>query len=515
MTERAEPKLHDSDTGRRTGPSYGAVFLGAVLAIVACVVLYRIRSVFLPFIIGLLAAYVLDPALGLMTRRGMSRAGAVWVVVGAFVMLLAVVALTVVPVVVVQVQQFAHHFPDLVGKLENLYFDAKEELNKAFEARQGQFPIARRGLITSPADPAKAAENATHVGAEETPADSKPDDAEMLRRIKRAATVPPTVSPNVVDVRGPGAPNLRTTYEPETVAITEDAVEPSALAPDASVGERVDSLVEQLSQKATEFLPTALTRVGAWLWSSITSVLILIIVPFIAFYALRDIEAVRNGLLGLVPEPRRASVQNIGRKVNLMLGAYLRGLTLVCLMLAAASTAMLYTLSAFFGIEYCLLVGILTGITYAVPYIGPATAALTAGAVGYATANHDAILCGILALVLQVAINQVFDSFVMPRIVGQKVGLHPLLVIFALMSGFHLWGVLGMIVAVPLAASIKISVQELYPALAPGRPPPTESIKGDTGAEPLPAADEPAADGASPSQAGDEEPPPEDAGDDV
>ena len=506
-----EPKQRDSQASRRVGPSYGAVFLGAVLAIAACVVLYRIRTVFVPFIIGLLAAYVLDPALGLMTRRGMSRAGAVWVVVGAFVVLLAIVALTVVPLVVVQVQQFAHHFPDLVGKLENLYFDAKEGLNKALESRQGQLPITRRGPVASPRDPTKAAENADHVGADETPADSKADETEMLRRIKRAAAAAPSVTPNEVAAPGPSMPNLRTGDEPEWVAIAGNAAEPSALAPDALVGERVDSLVEQLSQKATEFLPTALTRIGAWLWSSINSVLILIIVPFIAFYALRDIEAVRNGLLRLVPEPRRANVQNIGRKVNQMLGAYLRGLTLVCLMLAVASTAMLYTLSAFFGIEYCLLVGILTGITYAVPYIGPATAALTAGAVGYATADHDAILCGILALGLQVAINQVFDSVVMPRIVGQKVGLHPLLVIFALMSGFHLWGVLGMIVAVPLAASIKISVQELYPALAPGRQPPAESIKGDASAEAVPAADESPAAAALPSQADDDEPPPGDA----
>ncbi|MFQ5810985.1 MAG: AI-2E family transporter, partial [Armatimonadota bacterium] len=120
-----------------------------------------------------------------------------------------------------------------------------------------------------------------------------------------------------------------------------------------------------------------------------------------------------------------------------------------------------------FGMEYALVIGLVTGLTYAVPYIGATLAAVAAGVFGYATADHHALLCGGLAVGLQVVINQVFDNVIMPRIVGHKVGMHPLLVIFALMAGFELWGILGMIVAVPLAASIKIAAQHAYPALRP------------------------------------------------
>ncbi|MFQ6097773.1 MAG: AI-2E family transporter [Armatimonadota bacterium] len=458
MTEKSEP--------RSVGPSAAAVFVGAVLAIAVCVVLYRIRAVFVPFIIGLLAAYVLDPALEYMERKGMTRTASVWVVVGSFFIFLLILAVAVVPLVVVEVQQLAQNFPDYVAKLEGLYYRAKERLRTILEEQGGRRPEVPSVAVPVPPDPLKTAANRSRLDDVDAAPNLKAAAWEADREIKRAAAGPSTGRGNRVPTGVERLGNRRPGEDREAVVISGEQAEPPGILSDALVGRRVDSLVEQLSEKATQFLPKALARVGAWLWSSLSSVLILIIVPFIAFYFLKDIDPFKRVVLNLLPERRRQDIQTIARQVHQMLSAYLRGLTIVCVLMAIASTAMLYTLSAFFGIQYCLLVGLLTGITYAVPYLGPTTAAVAAGAVGYATADHHAMLCAGLAVGLQVAINQVFDSAVMPRIVGQEVGLHPLLIIFALMAGFQLWGIFGMIVAVPLAASIKISVQQLYPALA-------------------------------------------------
>jgi hypothetical protein len=100
---------------------------------------------------------------------------------------------------------------------------------------------------------------------------------------------------------------------------------------------------------------------------------------------------------------------------------------------------------------------------YLVPWLGASLTNLTAVIICYVTAAHDPVLAAVCALVAMSSINFLCDNIITPRIVGREVGLHPLVIIFALLAGFQLLGIVGMIVATPMAASIKIILSRWLP----------------------------------------------------
>jgi predicted PurR-regulated permease PerM len=156
----------------------------------------------------------------------------------------------------------------------------------------------------------------------------------------------------------------------------------------------------------------------------------------------------------------------VDRKITYMLGQYLRGMALTCLGMAACDTVLLQIVGWSLGTQFSLLLGALAGVAYLIPYLGMLVATVTAGLLAYLTAQHHPWLAAGLSVGIILAVNQVFDSLLMPRIVGRKVGLHPLVVILALLSGGALLGIWGMIVATPLAATVKIILAQWVPVIA-------------------------------------------------
>src|SRR5207248_10437009 len=111
-----------------------------------------------------------------------------------------------------------------------------------------------------------------------------------------------------------------------------------------------------------------------------------------------------------------------------------------------------------------LVVALAGGILYAVPYIGPVATIGIAGMIAWATSNGQlGHTIGVAGTAL--AINEIFDFLVTPRVLSRETGLHPILNIFALMVGGSLFGFVGLVFAVPVAASIKEVLQHFYPRL--------------------------------------------------
>ncbi|MGD8239868.1 MAG: AI-2E family transporter, partial [Armatimonadota bacterium] len=416
----------DSPSSRPAPTTAIAVFLGGILAVALCVVLYKVRAIFLPFIIGLFIAYVLDPALDYMEGRGLSRSAAVWTVSGMAVVVLVIVALLVVPVVVGQVQSLARNFGDHVERIQSLY-DAGTQ------------------WVLAVADPQAAANDEKLQGAtggDNDRASAIPAGA-SIKQLGHSVSLaePDEALATANDLRLQQDEDISENVRGETDQRVADVIVRET-AENVPVAKRLGALFDEATASVSRVVPTALRKVGSFLLGSLSSLLVVVLVPIIAFHFLKEFDPFRAAVVRLVPERRRDDFRAITRQVNAMLGSYLRGLTAVCVLVAIASTAMLYVLSLLFGMEYALVIGLVTGLTYAVPYIGATLAAVAAGVFGYATADHHALLCGGLAVGLQIVINQIFDSIIMPRIVGHKVGMHPLLVIFALMAGFELWGIL-------------------------------------------------------------------------
>jgi predicted PurR-regulated permease PerM len=208
------------------------------------------------------------------------------------------------------------------------------------------------------------------------------------------------------------------------------------------------------------FLRTLVARTFSLLSAWLSKVAWLAIIPIVTFYLMQDIDAIRLRALSLLPDPHRDRVSRVGTEVGAVFAGYLRGLCIVCAGYAVVSGIVL---TLIFHLPYALIISLLAGILYAVPYIG-AVATVALGTLVALTADPSAgYVLGVAAALL--AINQFFDQVITPRIVGGLVGLHPVVSLFALTAAGNLFGLTGMILAVPVAASIQVILLHLFPAL--------------------------------------------------
>ncbi|MCC7538736.1 MAG: AI-2E family transporter [Deltaproteobacteria bacterium] len=200
---------------------------------------------------------------------------------------------------------------------------------------------------------------------------------------------------------------------------------------------------------ATQVLQTA----GRGTLSFISGVGNLVVVGVFTFYLLLDFDVITRNARGLVPHRYRADVRDVVREIDATLAQWIRGQLTVMLILA-----ILYSVGfSIAGIRLAVGIGILAGVLSFIPYLGTG--------VGLVLAVLMALIDwhGPLPLILVVAVVaavQVLDGlFITPRIVGGKVGLGPAWIIIALMTGGQLFGFLGVLLAVPSAAVIKILVK--------------------------------------------------------
>jgi predicted PurR-regulated permease PerM len=214
---------------------------------------------------------------------------------------------------------------------------------------------------------------------------------------------------------------------------------------------------ERLDRQYKEFLlgqfGTALT-LGIAALSTLFQVILMLIVAFLISL---DAHAISSVVRRLMPVEYRSDFDSIWADIKSMLLAYFRGQLIIGTMIGAAIGVAAW----FLGLQYALALGLLAGLTSLVPYLGPFLGAVPAILVGLAVNPVKAIVVAIVYLV----ICNVILNFVYPKVVGDAVRLPPILVIMAFIAGFSLAGILGMFVAVPIAATIRILFDYLYPRL--------------------------------------------------
>ncbi|MFD0739368.1 AI-2E family transporter [Lysobacter koreensis] len=183
------------------------------------------------------------------------------------------------------------------------------------------------------------------------------------------------------------------------------------------------------------------------------------LLPVLAFFFLRDWDVLVARAASLVPRDHLATVSRLARESSDVLGAFLRGQFLVMLVLGVMYGLGLWAV----GLDLGLLIGIIAGLFTFVPYLGPASGIILgtiAALVQYGDWQHVA---GVLAVF---GIGQVIESYwLTPKLVGDRIGLHPVAVIFAVLAGGQLFGFLGMLLALPVAAIANVLLryaQERY-----------------------------------------------------
>jgi len=191
--------------------------------------------------------------------------------------------------------------------------------------------------------------------------------------------------------------------------------------------------------------------------SALTVLLQIVLMFIVAFLLALDAAAFRRVLRRLVPNDYRTDFDQIWRKVRKMLYAYVRGQLIIAALIGILSGIACFAL----GLPDAVALGMIAGITALIPYLGPFIGAVPAILVGLATSPVKAVLVAIVYFL----ISNVILNFVYPKIVGDAVRLSPILVIVALIAGFSWAGILGMFVAVPVAATLRILFDHIYPRL--------------------------------------------------
>lgn len=212
----------------------------------------------------------------------------------------------------------------------------------------------------------------------------------------------------------------------------------------AGGGEFVGALMTKSMDYLTGVLPSLWTKGEAVL--SVFS--LLVITPVVAFYLLCDWNRVVSAFDDLIPRRQRDTVRGLAREINKALSGYLHGQLLVCAILGAYYAIGL-TLA---GLSFAVLIGAVSGFLTFIPYVGSLTALVVSSGVALAQFFPD--WTRILIVVGVVLVGQFLEGNVLsPKLVGESVGLHPLWLIFALLASGYLFGFVGLLLAVPLAAA--------------------------------------------------------------
>ena len=233
----------------------------------------------------------------------------------------------------------------------------------------------------------------------------------------------------------------------------------------ANIKKAVLEGVQDFQDHAPRLLSSKIQGAVSWTLSSIGLLLLVgIVLPIITLWLMLEMNPLRARVLMLVPAQYRRDVMLISSNINELLGRYVRGQMIVCSLYGVLCTVVFYLLNFLYGMQYPLALGVLAALIYIVPYLGMATIATAAGMTAYFTSSSP-ILCAALAVASCFFFNLIIDYGVTPRIIGKGVGLHPLLVIFALLAGAQIGGVMGMILAIPFFASLRVVAIHLFPQL--------------------------------------------------
>ncbi|WP_305804374.1 AI-2E family transporter [Stenotrophomonas sp. YIM B06876] len=178
----------------------------------------------------------------------------------------------------------------------------------------------------------------------------------------------------------------------------------------------------------------------------------IVLLPVLAFYFLRDWDKLVERVASLIPRDHIATATRLARESNDVLAAFIRGQIVVMIALGIVYAAGL----SLAGLNLGLLIGLVAGLISFIPYLGATTGIVLAVLAALVQAQGvDLQLLVMVAVVF--TLGQLLESYVLtPRIVGDKIGLHPVAVIFAVMAGGQLFGFLGMLLALPAAAVINV-----------------------------------------------------------
>jgi predicted PurR-regulated permease PerM len=329
------------------------IWIAMLAAAVAVAVL--LRDILLPFVAGMVIAYLLDPLANRLERVGLNRLAATLAIMAVFIVGVALLTFLMAPVIVRELAHFVENFPLYVGQLQ--------------------------ALATDPSRP-------------------------WLRKI---------VGEGLSDA-------------------------------ERSIGE--------LPTLAAGWLDATLRSVWSGGRAMISVLSLAVVTPIVACYLIHDWDRMIAATDGLVPPAHRDTVRALAREIDDTIGGFVRGQSALGLILGAFYATALTLI----GLKHCLLIGFAAGLLSFVPYLGSLTGLVVAMCVAIAQFWPNWTLIWLIPAIFFV--GQLLADYVLsPYLVGRRVNLNPVWLLFALFAFAYLFGFVGLLIAVPLAAAIGVLVR--------------------------------------------------------
>lgn len=180
-----------------------------------------------------------------------------------------------------------------------------------------------------------------------------------------------------------------------------------------------------------------------------------LVIPFVAFFFLKDGSQIRRGLLRMVPNRYFEPTLSLIEKIETNIGRYFRALLVQILAVAAVASVLLYIV----GLQYAVAVGVFTGMANTIPYFGPLMGFLAGTLVAIVQTGDFSLVPGIIVAMLltQAADNVIFQPYIFSR----AARTHPLIILFAVLIGAQIAGIVGMLIAIPLMTVVRVTIEQL------------------------------------------------------
>jgi predicted PurR-regulated permease PerM len=184
----------------------------------------------------------------------------------------------------------------------------------------------------------------------------------------------------------------------------------------------------------------------------------IVLIPVVMFYLLRDWNVLLRGIDDLVPRRWHGKTTEIAGQIDAVLAEFVRGQSLVMLVLCVYYVVALWAV----GLEFALPIGLLTGLLVFIPYVGYGIGLTLAVAAALLQWSGWPPFVGVLVVY---GVGQLLESYVLtPRLVGDRIGLHPLTIIFVLLAFGQLFGFVGVLLALPISAALLVALRHLRTA---------------------------------------------------
>ena len=208
---------------------------------------------------------------------------------------------------------------------------------------------------------------------------------------------------------------------------------------------KIAGLIEAVTNESLSILANVVTLISTFA-----------IIPFIVFFLLRDGRSMKKLFIAYVPNRYFEMTLNFLHKVDQQLGGYLRGQFIEAGVVGVLSVIALGILE----VKYFTVIGLFAGLANLIPYVGPVAGAIPAIIISIVEGGQTVT---VIYIVIAFALIQFIDNmFVQPMVLSRSVDLHPLVIVLAVLIGAQFFGLLGMLLAVPVAGIIKVTSRELY-----------------------------------------------------